>query len=123
MDMKCDACVSAVKNNLLKLDGTTHDPCLNNYVEKISSYLLSGFCQYTAGMFQLITHFLFFFVKQGIKNVDVDLSNQVVRILGSVPVKSMEEALAQTGRSARLIGQGNPNGWLLFFPCCIHAKT
>lgn len=69
VDMKCDACVSAVKNNLLKLDG--------------------------------------------IKNVDVDLSNQVVRILGSVPVKSMEEALAQTGRSARLIGQGNPNDFII----------
>lgn len=74
-------------------------------------------------MFQLITHILFFFVKQGIKNVDVDLSNQVVRILGSVSVKSMEEALALTGRSARLIGQGNPNGWLFFFPCCNHSKT
>ncbi|XP_042389898.1 copper chaperone for superoxide dismutase, chloroplastic-like isoform X1 [Zingiber officinale] len=69
VDMKCDACVSAVRNNLLKLDG--------------------------------------------IKNVDVDLSNQVVRILGSVSVKSMEEALAQTGRSARLIGQGNPNDFLI----------
>ncbi|URD96916.1 Copper chaperone for superoxide [Musa troglodytarum] len=65
VDMKCEGCVSAVKNNLLKLDG--------------------------------------------MKNVDVDLSNQVVRVLGSIPVKTMEDALAQTGRNARLIGQGNPN--------------
>lgn len=42
----------------------------------------------------------------GVKNVDVDLSNQVVRILGSSPVKTMTEALEQTGRKARLIGQG-----------------
>lgn len=46
----------------------------------------------------------------GIKNVDVDLSNQVVRVLGSVPVETMLDALEQTGRSVRLIGQGNPGG-------------
>ncbi|KAI5417429.1 hypothetical protein KIW84_042147 [Lathyrus oleraceus] len=46
----------------------------------------------------------------GIKNVEVDLSNQVVRILGSTPVKIMTEALEQTGRKARLIGQGVPEG-------------
>ncbi|KAJ9555380.1 hypothetical protein OSB04_009994 [Centaurea solstitialis] len=44
----------------------------------------------------------------GIKSVDVDLSNQVVRIFGSSPVKIMAEALEQTGRKARLIGQGSP---------------
>ncbi|XP_020094045.1 copper chaperone for superoxide dismutase, chloroplastic isoform X2 [Ananas comosus] len=49
----------------------------------------------------------------GIKNVDVDLSNQVVRVLGSLPVKTMLDALEQTGRSARLIGQGNPNDFLI----------
>ncbi|XP_021292151.1 copper chaperone for superoxide dismutase, chloroplastic/cytosolic [Herrania umbratica] len=42
----------------------------------------------------------------GVKSVEVDLSNQVVRILGSTPVKTMTEALEQTGRKARLIGQG-----------------
>jgi copper chaperone for superoxide dismutase len=46
----------------------------------------------------------------GIKNVEVDLSNQVVRILGATPVKTMTEALEQTGRKARLIGQGVPEG-------------
>lgn len=44
----------------------------------------------------------------GIKSVDVDLNNQVVRIFGSSPVKTMTEALEQTGRKARLIGQGLP---------------
>lgn len=49
----------------------------------------------------------------GIKNVEVDLSNQVVRILGSTPVKAMTEALEQTGRKARLIGQGVPEDFLI----------
>lgn len=49
----------------------------------------------------------------GIKNVEVDLSNQVVRILGSTPVKTMTEALEQTGRKARLIGQGIPEDFLI----------
>lgn len=40
----------------------------------------------------------------------MDLSNQVVRILGATPVKIMTEALEQTGRKARLIGQGVPEG-------------
>ncbi|PIA49805.1 hypothetical protein AQUCO_01300504v1 [Aquilegia coerulea] len=44
----------------------------------------------------------------GVKGVEVDLSNQVVRVLGSSPVKTMADALEQTGRKARLIGQGNP---------------
>lgn len=43
----------------------------------------------------------------------MDLSNQVVRIFGSSPVKVMAEALEQTGRKARLIGQGSPGGWFL----------
>lgn len=46
----------------------------------------------------------------GVKNVEVDLSNQVVRVLGSSPVKTMSEALEQTGRKSRLIGQGVPEG-------------
>ncbi|KAK0606754.1 hypothetical protein LWI29_003863 [Acer saccharum] len=45
----------------------------------------------------------------GVKNVEVDLSNQVVRILGCSPVKTMTEALEQTGRKSRLIGQGIPD--------------
>ena len=53
-------------------------------------------------------------ITSGVKNVDVDLSNQVVRILGSSPVKAMTEALEQTGRKALLIGQGVPQGWFPF---------
>ncbi|WCJ26091.1 Copper chaperone for superoxide dismutase chloroplastic [Euphorbia peplus] len=49
----------------------------------------------------------------GVKNVEVDLGNQVVRILGSSPVKRMAEALEQTGRKARLIGQGVPEDFLV----------
>ncbi|KAF4401696.1 hypothetical protein G4B88_000744 [Cannabis sativa] len=47
-----------------------------------------------------------FQIVNGVKSVEVDLSNQVVRILGSTPVKIMTEALEQTDRKARLIGQG-----------------
>ncbi|KDP25560.1 hypothetical protein JCGZ_20716 [Jatropha curcas] len=49
----------------------------------------------------------------GVKNVEVDLGNQVVRVLGSSPVKTMTEALEQTGRNARLIGQGVPEDFLV----------
>ncbi|KAL8226902.1 hypothetical protein R6Q57_016734 [Mikania cordata] len=49
----------------------------------------------------------------GIRSIDVDLSNQVVRIFGSSPVKTMAEALAQTGWKARLIGQGLPGDVLI----------
>ncbi|KAF5935513.1 hypothetical protein HYC85_026642 [Camellia sinensis] len=52
-------------------------------------------------------------VKNKLQTVDVDLSNQVVRILGSSPVKVMTEALEQTGRKARLIGQGVPEDFLV----------
>ncbi|KAL6882673.1 hypothetical protein ACP4OV_011363 [Aristida adscensionis] len=38
---------------------------------------------------------------------------EVVRVLGSLPVKTMLDALQQTGREARLIGQGNPNDFLV----------
>ncbi|CAM0903275.1 unnamed protein product [Alopecurus aequalis] len=65
VDMKCEGCVTAVKNRLQTLEG--------------------------------------------IKNIEVDLSNQVVRVLGPLPVKTMLDALQQTGRDARLIGQGNPD--------------
>ncbi|XWS49848.1 hypothetical protein CRYUN_Cryun12cG0038300 [Craigia yunnanensis] len=49
----------------------------------------------------------------GVKSVEVDLSNQVVRILGSSPVKIMTDTLEQTGRKARLIGQGVPEDFLV----------
>ncbi|KAJ4831663.1 hypothetical protein Tsubulata_027997 [Turnera subulata] len=49
----------------------------------------------------------------GVKNVEVDLGNQVVRVLGCSPVKTMTEALQQTGRNARLIGQGVPDDFLV----------
>ncbi|PIN22053.1 Copper chaperone for superoxide dismutase [Handroanthus impetiginosus] len=49
----------------------------------------------------------------GVKNVDADLTNQVVRILGTSPVKTLTEALEQTGRKARLIGQGVPDDFLV----------
>ncbi|XWS38459.1 hypothetical protein CRYUN_Cryun19dG0133000 [Craigia yunnanensis] len=49
----------------------------------------------------------------GVKSVEVDLGNQVVRILGSSPVKIMTDALEQTSRKARLIGQGVPEDFLV----------
>ncbi|CAN1333006.1 Copper chaperone for superoxide dismutase, chloroplastic/cytosolic [Linum perenne] len=52
-------------------------------------------------------------VVEGVKNVEVDLENQVVRVLGSSSVKEMTEALKQTGRNARLIGQGVPEDFLV----------
>ncbi|XWS65511.1 hypothetical protein CRYUN_Cryun05aG0119300 [Craigia yunnanensis] len=50
----------------------------------------------------------------GVKSVEVDLSNQVVRILGSSHVKSMTNTLKQTGQKARLIGQGVLEDLLVF---------
>lgn len=64
--------------------------------------LLFGSLSYAA-LVQLV-----FFL--GVKSVEVDLNSQVVRILGSTPVKTMTEVLEQTGRKARLIGQGIPEG-------------
>ncbi|XP_073133755.1 copper chaperone for superoxide dismutase, chloroplastic isoform X2 [Henckelia pumila] len=49
----------------------------------------------------------------GVKNIDVDLTNQVVRVLATSPVKILTEALEQTGRKARLIGQGTPDDFLV----------
>uniref|UniRef100_A0A0D6R2I3 Superoxide dismutase copper chaperone n=1 Tax=Araucaria cunninghamii TaxID=56994 RepID=A0A0D6R2I3_ARACU len=69
VDMKCEGCVSSVRDKLEKLDG--------------------------------------------VKKVDVDLHNQVVRILGSSSLKSMTTALEETGRNARLIGQGLPDDFLV----------
>lgn len=55
------------------------------------------------------------------KSVDVSLENQVVRILGSTTVKDLTAALAESGRKARLIGQGLPESKLqlvdlIFYP-------
>ncbi|KAI6707291.1 hypothetical protein NL676_010253 [Syzygium grande] len=50
---------------------------------------------------------------EGVKNIEVDLSNQVIRVLGNSPVKTLTEALEQTGRKARLIGQGVPEDFLI----------
>uniref|UniRef100_A0A7N0TVM4 Superoxide dismutase copper chaperone n=1 Tax=Kalanchoe fedtschenkoi TaxID=63787 RepID=A0A7N0TVM4_KALFE len=50
---------------------------------------------------------------EGVKSVEVDLSTQVVRVLGTSPVKTLSEALEQTGRKARLIGQGVPDNFLV----------
>ncbi|KAK1272945.1 hypothetical protein QJS04_geneDACA010907 [Acorus gramineus] len=69
VDMKCEGCVSAVKNKLQTVDG--------------------------------------------VKGVDVDLSNQVVRVVGSSSLKAMVDSLEQTGRRARLIGQGSPEDFLV----------
>ncbi|XP_042511405.1 copper chaperone for superoxide dismutase, chloroplastic [Macadamia integrifolia] len=49
----------------------------------------------------------------GVKGIEADLSNQVVRVIGSSPVKNMLDALEQTGRKARLIGQGIPEDFLI----------
>ncbi|KAL9258468.1 Copper chaperone for superoxide dismutase, chloroplastic/cytosolic-like protein [Drosera capensis] len=50
---------------------------------------------------------------EGVKKVEADLSNQVVRILGTTSVKYLAAALDQTGRKARLIGQGVPEDFLV----------
>ncbi|OWM71939.1 hypothetical protein CDL15_Pgr017822 [Punica granatum] len=49
----------------------------------------------------------------GVKNIESDLTNQVVRVLGTSPVKVLTEALEQTGCRARLIGQGVPEDFLI----------
>ncbi|KAM1024748.1 hypothetical protein ACFX15_037310 [Malus domestica] len=50
---------------------------------------------------------------EGVKSVEVDLNSQVVRVLGSTPLKTMTEALEQTGQKGRLIGQGIPEDFLV----------
>ncbi|GAB2209842.1 hypothetical protein Drorol1_Dr00027067 [Drosera rotundifolia] len=50
---------------------------------------------------------------EGVKRVEADLSNQVVRILGTTSVKYLADALDQTGCKARLIGQGVPEDFLV----------
>lgn len=46
---------------------------------------------------------------EGVSRVDVDLPNQVVRVQGNASLKALNEALAESGRKARLIGQGVSN--------------
>ncbi|CAM6095175.1 unnamed protein product [Calypogeia fissa] len=50
---------------------------------------------------------------EGVKSVDIDLQNQVVRILGSAPIKNLTSAIEQSGRDARLIGQGLPSDFAI----------
>lgn len=69
VSMKCEGCVSSVRNKLHQLEG--------------------------------------------VRKVDVDLANQVVRVQGTTPLKVLNEALEQTGRKARLIGQGSPDDFLI----------
>nr|XP_024359268.1 copper chaperone for superoxide dismutase, chloroplastic/cytosolic-like isoform X2 [Physcomitrium patens]XP_024359269.1 copper chaperone for superoxide dismutase, chloroplastic/cytosolic-like isoform X2 [Physcomitrium patens]XP_024359270.1 copper chaperone for superoxide dismutase, chloroplastic/cytosolic-like isoform X2 [Physcomitrium patens]XP_024359271.1 copper chaperone for superoxide dismutase, chloroplastic/cytosolic-like isoform X2 [Physcomitrium patens]PNR31748.1 hypothetical protein len=49
----------------------------------------------------------------GVKSVDINLENQVVRVLGTTTVKDLTAALAESGRKARLIGQGLPENFTL----------
>lgn len=99
VDMSCEGCVKNVKNKLQTVDGECYE--FNMYRKTYFMWSVS----------YLTKLLLFFCVALGIKSVDVDLNNQVVRIFGSSPVKTMTEALEQTGRKARLIGQGLPGGW------------
>eukprot|EP00249_Psilotum_nudum_P017239 c26227_g1_i1 orf=580-1620(-) len=69
VDMKCEGCVSAVRDKLEKLEG--------------------------------------------VKRVDVDLPNQVVKVLGSTSLKALNAAMERTGRKSRLIGQGSPEEFLV----------
>ncbi|MCO5559667.1 hypothetical protein L7F22_013268 [Adiantum nelumboides] len=43
---------------------------------------------------------------EGVQKIDIDLPNQVVRVEGTASLRVLNEALEQTGRKARLIGQG-----------------
>eukprot|EP00897_Mesotaenium_endlicherianum_P001176 jgi/Mesen1/11059/ME000099S10497 len=45
---------------------------------------------------------------EGVSTVDVDLENQVVRVLATTPLTSLTSALEKSGRKSRLIGQGSP---------------
>lgn len=99
VDMSCEGCVKAVENKLHTVDGECY------WFSRKKT-----FCKYI----WLTKMALFCNVALGIKSIDVDLANQVVRIFGSSPVKTMAEALEQTGRKARLIGQGLPGGSFLF---------
>ncbi|PPS06311.1 hypothetical protein GOBAR_AA14332 [Gossypium barbadense] len=91
VDMKCEGCITAVKNKLQTVDGFEGIFFSRSFISCLFSVHKC----------------------KGVKSVEVDLSNQVVRILGNSPVKTMNEALEQTGRKARLIGQGVPEDFLV----------
>lgn len=101
VDMKCEGCVKSVKNKLQTVDG--------NHFNKVA-LLVSSIIAALVFLFYMAPTLLLNVSLLGVKNVDVDLTNQVVRVLGTSPVKIMTEALEQTGRKARLIGQGLPDG-------------
>ncbi|KAL5541011.1 hypothetical protein UlMin_042584 [Ulmus minor] len=94
----------------LHMAGPTSEPTQNGAVlpELLTEYMVDMKCE---GCVNAVKNKLQ--TVDGVKNVEVDLSNQVVRILGSTPVKTMTEALEQTGRKARLIGQGVPEDFLI----------
>ena len=100
VDMTCEGCVNSVKNKLETVDG---EDLISN---------AAGIASYRSCILQFIDDFLLIARLVGVKKVDVDLTNQVVRVLGNSPVKILAEALEQTGRKARLIGQGLPDGKL-----------
>lgn len=99
VDMTCEGCVNAVKNKLETIEGSNR---------RLLSFVLFGYDLLCCCF--IICNGKFWSLNKGIENVEVDLPNQVVRILGSSPVKAMTQALEQTGRKARLIGQGVPQG-------------
>ena len=75
VDMKCDGCVNNVKKKFENVDGT------------VLLYLL-----FVSRFFFEIHQVIFFCFGKfvlGVKYVEVELSNQVVRILGSTLVKTM----------------------------------
>ncbi|XP_039035292.1 copper chaperone for superoxide dismutase, chloroplastic/cytosolic-like [Hibiscus syriacus] len=75
VDMKCEGCVSAAKNKLQIIYGkeTVIILCMIYLFRLLRVVLLMFF------------HFVFIFVHkyEGVKSVEVDLSKQVVRVLGS----------------------------------------
>lgn len=103
VDMKCEGCVNSVKNKLQTVDGKLFWASALQ-AETFASFMPPSFWQFILCCSCSIGFLL------GVKSVEVDLNSQVVRILGSTPVKTMTEALEQTGRKARLIGQGIPEG-------------
>lgn len=115
VDMKCEGCVNSVKNKLQSVNGMSWLQFLNT--QSLTSMKWSFSCS----SYSVVFCFPLWEKQLGVKNVEVDLVNQVVRILGSSPVNTMTEALEQTGRNARLIGQGIPEGWLTELSVLLYA--
>lgn len=94
----------------LHMDSLTHPTSQKNVIlpELMTEFMVDMSCE---GCVKAVKNKLS--TVDGVKEVEVDLSNQVVRILGSTPVKTMADALEQTGRKARLIGQGNAEDFLV----------